>query len=525
MSPAGLDPLTAHVPAEPMFAPAGSATSARGRADDFDEHLRRAQSTAEPPGAPAQGAASSPDTAERAEQEAGDGSAVRTDAPGTAGTAGENDASAPPHPDQHEQATDAGQSEQAAGWSVAGEPRLADGSDIARWPARPSKAETPSAEREPATAQPPRGRSAQPRGAQTPAPPAPLASQDPEPDVPAEAVAAELQETLDAPASPLAKKLPAAPRPAPMVPRAEEGEAQAGAAKEAPEAEAEGESEAAPLPAIDGAFGLGAVPAADPLSQSSQPAPGARRSAQRPRDKAPAVVPQVEASRDLPEEQPETAAAALADRAPRRVTIEVPELPKAVLPAGGDAPVKAGAPVESPAQVASTSSSPEAQQSTAASPAQAATAPGAEQMERVRFVQRVARAFEAAGEQGGSIRLRLHPPELGALRIELTVRHGTISARLETETPEARNLLLDNLPALRDRLADQNIKVQRFDIEWMESWGGESGQRWAGHPRPEPSPAGDSPHHGRPRQPAAETLTVSRPASLYGQGTGFDVTV
>ena len=79
--------------------------------------------------------------------------------------------------------------------------------------------------------------------------------------------------------------------------------------------------------------------------------------------------------------------------------------------------------------------------------------PNGEQVDRVRFVQRVARAFETLGNRGGTLRLRLHPPELGSLQLEISVRNGAMTARLETETSTARNLLLDNLPALRDRLA------------------------------------------------------------------------
>jgi flagellar hook-length control protein FliK len=89
-------------------------------------------------------------------------------------------------------------------------------------------------------------------------------------------------------------------------------------------------------------------------------------------------------------------------------------------------------------------------------------------VDRARLVQRVERAFQAMSDRGGSIRLRLSPPELGSLKVEITVRDGTMTARLETETHAAKNLLLDNLPALRERLAQQDIKVQQFDVELMD---------------------------------------------------------
>jgi flagellar hook-length control protein FliK len=90
---------------------------------------------------------------------------------------------------------------------------------------------------------------------------------------------------------------------------------------------------------------------------------------------------------------------------------------------------------------------------------------GASQADQVRLVQRVAAAFQALGGGGGTVRLRLSPPELGAVKVEVNVQNGVMNAHLETETSAARSLLLDNLPALRDRLAQQQIKVERFDVD------------------------------------------------------------
>ena len=94
------------------------------------------------------------------------------------------------------------------------------------------------------------------------------------------------------------------------------------------------------------------------------------------------------------------------------------------------------------------------------------------QADRVRFVQRVEQAFQDVNSQGGSVRLRLSPPDLGSLRIEIKVNKGEMTARVEADSPSARNLILDNLPALRDRLAQHDIKVQRFDVDLMDRSGG-----------------------------------------------------
>jgi flagellar hook-length control protein FliK len=95
--------------------------------------------------------------------------------------------------------------------------------------------------------------------------------------------------------------------------------------------------------------------------------------------------------------------------------------------------------------------------------------------ERVRLVGRVARAFHFAQERGGTLQLRLSPPELGSLRLELNVKDGVLTASMETETAAARRLLLDHLPALRDRLAEQNVRVERFDVNVRDGNEGQSG--------------------------------------------------
>ncbi len=90
------------------------------------------------------------------------------------------------------------------------------------------------------------------------------------------------------------------------------------------------------------------------------------------------------------------------------------------------------------------------------------------EVDRTRFVQRVARAFNSMGSRGGTLRLRLSPPELGSLRIEIKVLDSTLTARIEAETSAARTVLIESLPALRERLAEQNIKIEQFDIDLLD---------------------------------------------------------
>jgi flagellar hook-length control protein FliK len=88
--------------------------------------------------------------------------------------------------------------------------------------------------------------------------------------------------------------------------------------------------------------------------------------------------------------------------------------------------------------------------------------------EQTRFVQRVAKAFQTAQARGGELQLRLSPPALGSLKLEIKLQDGVMSARIEAENQDAKNMLIDNLPVLKERLAEQGVQVERFDVDLMD---------------------------------------------------------
>ncbi|MGN6135480.1 MAG: flagellar hook-length control protein FliK [Aureliella sp.] len=102
------------------------------------------------------------------------------------------------------------------------------------------------------------------------------------------------------------------------------------------------------------------------------------------------------------------------------------------------------------------------------------------QQERVRLVQRVARSFSRLGPDGGQITLKLHPPQLGVLNVSVRMEGQTMSAKLQTESSAARDAILENLPVLRERLAEQGVDVASFQVD--VSGGGDmaAGQQTAG---------------------------------------------
>lgn len=152
-------------------------------------------------------------------------------------------------------------------------------------------------------------------------------------------------------------------------------------------------------------------------------------------------------------------------------------------------------------------------------------ASGAGQVDRVRFVQRVAGAFQAAGGSGESVRLRLYPPELGSLHLEVSVKGGSMTARLEVETNAARTMLLDNLPALRDRLAEQDIKVARFDVDLADQSADGAPRQPAHNPQSHDHPQQGAPNSRSDYDPEPEAPSAPAWASPLGEGSRLDVII
>ncbi|MEO8498080.1 MAG: flagellar hook-length control protein FliK, partial [Planctomycetota bacterium] len=120
--------------------------------------------------------------------------------------------------------------------------------------------------------------------------------------------------------------------------------------------------------------------------------------------------------------------------------------------------------------------------------------PSISDADQARFVDRVARAVQATGDRGGTLRLRLSPPELGALTLEVKVQGGAVTARVEADTPAARSLLLENLPLLRERLAEHGMRVDQFDVDLSDRHPGGFSDGLQQH---------DRQHEDRPRSKAA----------------------
>jgi flagellar hook-length control protein FliK len=90
-------------------------------------------------------------------------------------------------------------------------------------------------------------------------------------------------------------------------------------------------------------------------------------------------------------------------------------------------------------------------------------------------------------------------------------------ARLEAETDVARAAIVDNLPALRERLAEQGVRIERFDVDLMQRhMGGSADQSDQRQMNESPGAARVALPQRRAVEPAAVVVNVSRPATQGG---------
>ncbi len=151
-------------------------------------------------------------------------------------------------------------------------------------------------------------------------------------------------------------------------------------------------------------------------------------------------------------------------------SVEEPTLAKSEKPTDSTGTLRpigqANAPLELPVSgTAGSSLTPERsseQQVQAAPP----PLPVAEVPEDDANVARVLRGLGSAVHQrGGTVSLRLQPPELGVVRIQMEVQQGVVSARLTTEQESVRSLLQHQLGQLRHTLERQGLSVERLEVQ------------------------------------------------------------
>ncbi len=88
----------------------------------------------------------------------------------------------------------------------------------------------------------------------------------------------------------------------------------------------------------------------------------------------------------------------------------------------------------------------------------------------------------------GSVTLRLNPPMLGRVDVNMSMNDGQLQASFKTDHSMTRDILLQNMHVLKDALAEQGIRATQFTVTaGIENRPSDSGYAFAGQ---------DRQHHG-----------------------------
>lgn len=68
------------------------------------------------------------------------------------------------------------------------------------------------------------------------------------------------------------------------------------------------------------------------------------------------------------------------------------------------------------------------------------------------------------GSDKGHITLKLHPDELGELKINMRMEDQHLKIEITTQNPSVKEALMQNLDTLKETLSRQNIAMDRFDV-------------------------------------------------------------
>ncbi|HEX9022812.1 MAG TPA: flagellar hook-length control protein FliK, partial [Geobacteraceae bacterium] len=82
------------------------------------------------------------------------------------------------------------------------------------------------------------------------------------------------------------------------------------------------------------------------------------------------------------------------------------------------------------------------------------------------IVSQVREKLEATGRiaDDGQITLKLHPQELGELKINMRLDDHNLKVEIVTQNPSVKEALMQNLDTLKETLSRQNISMERFDV-------------------------------------------------------------
>ncbi len=68
-------------------------------------------------------------------------------------------------------------------------------------------------------------------------------------------------------------------------------------------------------------------------------------------------------------------------------------------------------------------------------------------------------------QNGGTVTLRLVPPDLGTVRVVMEIRNGMANVQFQTEHESAQTLLSNQLDSLRGALESHGLSVGKLEVQ------------------------------------------------------------
>lgn len=165
---------------------------------------------------------------------------------------------------------------------------------------------------------------------------------------------------------------------------------------------------------------------------------------------------------------------------------------------------------------------------TGAGQAQSQGGPGAQGPLSDLNATRLARGLQNAVQQrGGAVTLRLTPPEMGTVRIQLDIQGTRVNAQFHAQTESARQMLTQQLSQLRQALEGQGLTVDRLSAQTMSPSTAQAGSQQAqqqgshhAHGGASEQGADGSPHDGRSRGEYGRGQASAELTDQDGDGAG-----
>ena len=130
---------------------------------------------------------------------------------------------------------------------------------------------------------------------------------------------------------------------------------------------------------------------------------------------------------------------------------------------------------------------------------------------------RLARGLASAvNQKGGAVTLRLTPPEMGTVRIQMQLTGTTLAASFHAETASAHALLSQQLGQLRTSLESQGLHVERLSVQPMSQ---PQQSNNAGNQSDDAQQQNQQPNDGRSRGQNDRGNSESRDARRDGEST------